>query len=92
MLWGIFDLHFNSCLPHEYQQLDNKTISGKSARSSWDKRQATLILYIYLIVHGTPRGTLFKNESHPYHSEVTVEFNQTAYNNNLNLHLAMASS
>src|SRR5580692_8253063 len=65
----------------------------KSDRSGWDKRQATLTLYIWvngiqqlkpkLIFHGTagPAGRILKKEQHLYSPDVTVEFNKTAYNN-----------
>lgn len=78
---------------HTYDFCGAKTVSGKSDRSGWDKRQATVILYIFadgvsrippkLIFHGTagPNGQIFKQEGHLYSGGVTVEFNETAYNN-----------
>lgn len=76
---------------HTYDIRGNKTIGGKSERSGWDKRQATLILYIFadgsapikpkLIFHGKPDGRQFDKEGHLYSKDITVEFNQTAYNN-----------
>jgi len=62
-------------------------------RSGWDKRQATLILYISadgkqrfkpkIIFHGAsgPAGRIYCQESSSYSPDVTVEFNPTAYNN-----------
>jgi len=76
-----------------YDFTGNTTISGKTARSGWDKLQATLILYLFadgkshikpkLIFAGTtgPNATIKKLEGHLYHPSVTVEFNPTAYNN-----------
>jgi hypothetical protein len=64
-----------------------KTVAGKSERSGWDKRQATIILYIMadgstpfkpvVIFHG--KGTVAKREN--YDERVEVYFNETAYNN-----------
>lgn len=66
-------------------------MTGKSDRSGWDKRQATLILYIFadgisrirpkLIFHGTSGENIRRREGHLWHTGVTVEFNDTAYNN-----------
>ena len=68
-------------------------LSGKSDRSGWSKRQATLILYIFadgvqrippkIIFKGTagPTGQIFRQEGHLYSPEITVAFNKTAYNN-----------
>jgi DDE superfamily endonuclease len=71
-----------------------KTVTAKTDRSGWDKRQATLILYIFadgvprlrlkLIFHGKATdegGKIEERESHLYHKDVTVHFNSTAYNN-----------
>ncbi|EEU38504.1 uncharacterized protein NECHADRAFT_88606 [Fusarium vanettenii 77-13-4] len=71
-----------------------KSVSGKSDRSGWNKRQATLILYIFadgefrlrptIIFHGTPTdegGQNYEKEQHLYSPDVDVEFNKTAYNN-----------
>jgi DDE superfamily endonuclease len=71
-----------------------KTISAKTDRSGWDKRQATLVLYIFadgvpriqpkLIFHGKATnegGKIEERESHLYHKGVTIHFNSTAYNN-----------
>ena len=67
---------------------------GKSDRSGWNKRQATLILYIFadgihrippkIIFHGKPTeagGQIEANEGMFYNLDVTVAFNDTAYNN-----------
>jgi transcriptional/translational regulatory protein YebC/TACO1 len=67
---------------------------GKVDRSGWDKRQATLILYIFadgiprimptIIFHGNPTdegGQIHKKEHQLYHPDVIVEYNDHAYNN-----------
>jgi hypothetical protein len=64
-----------------------KTVAGKSERSSWNKRQAIIILYIMadgstsfkpvVIFHG--KGTIAKRES--YDERVEIHFNKTVYNN-----------
>ncbi|KAI8395679.1 hypothetical protein FOFC_06717 [Fusarium oxysporum] len=77
-----------------WDTLGLKTISGKVDRSGWDKRQATLILYIFadgslpfppiIIFHGTPTdegGRILEKEGHLYAQDVTVEYNEHAYNN-----------
>jgi hypothetical protein len=71
-----------------------KTVTAKTDRSGWDKRQATLILYIF--ADGIPRiqlklifyrkatdegSKIEERESHLYYKGVTVHFNPTAYNN-----------
>jgi hypothetical protein len=63
------------------------TVAGKSERSGWYKRQATIILYIMaddstpfkpvIIFHG--KGTVARREH--YDERVDVYFNETAYNN-----------
>ncbi|KAI8710466.1 hypothetical protein NCS52_01563600 [Fusarium sp. LHS14.1] len=70
-----------------------KTVAGKTDRSGWSKRQATLIIYIFadgsfrlkpkIIFHGTagPKGRIFADEGHLYAPDVTVAYNETAYNN-----------
>jgi hypothetical protein len=80
---------FNEGYTYEYK--GSKTVSGKTDRSGWGKRQATLCLYIFadgigrippkLIFHGQSNGRLKANEQHLYDPRVTVEFNATAYNN-----------
>jgi hypothetical protein len=82
---------FNS--GYTYEETGARSVLAKSDRSGWDKRQATLILYIWadgiqrikpkLIFHGTagPTGRIYDQESHLYSPDVTVEFNRTAYNN-----------
>jgi hypothetical protein len=71
----------------------DKTVSGKTDRSGWSKRKATLLLSIFadglgrlkpkLIFEGAepPKGKIMQREGHLYHPGVTVEFNPTAYNN-----------
>jgi len=84
-------------IPFEY--LDGKTyaikgsitVSGKTDRSGWDKRQATLILYIFvdgvsrikpkIIFHASSRNNIRRKEAHLWNTEVSVELNSTAYNN-----------
>jgi hypothetical protein len=76
---------------YTYDLKGSKTISIASDRSGWDKRQATLILYIFadgvarlkpkIIFKGTSDGRIFKEEGHLYAPDVTVEYNKTAYNN-----------
>ncbi|RPA97235.1 hypothetical protein L873DRAFT_1691456 [Choiromyces venosus 120613-1] len=74
-----------------YNVAGSKTVTGKTERSGWDKRQATLILYIFadgiarirpkLIFHGTSGENIRQKEGHLWHTGITVEFNETAYNN-----------
>ena len=76
---------------HDFE--GEKTVSGKTDRSGWNKRKATLLLPIFvdglgrlkpkLIFEGAepPKGKILKRERHLYHPGVTVEFNPTAYNN-----------
>ena len=76
---------------YTYHIYGEKTITGKTDRSRWGKQQATLILYIFadgilrispkLIFHGKPDGLIRSKESHLYYPGVTVEFNDTVYNN-----------
>lgn len=87
-------------IPFEYlsgatwETKGSKTVAGKSDRSGWDKRQATLILYIFadgiqrmiptIIFHGKPTeegGQIYEKEKHLYPDDVNVVFNDTAYNN-----------
>jgi hypothetical protein len=72
---------------YTYKVQGKKTIAGKSERSGWGKRQATIILYIMangdtpfkpvVIFHG--KGTITSRER--YDPRVKVYFNETAYNN-----------
>lgn len=74
-----------------YDFVGARTVSGKTDRSGWDKRQATLILYIFadgiprlkpkIIFHARTGNSVREKEGHLYHPGVTVEFNKTAYNN-----------
>lgn len=76
-----------------YDLKGSHTISARTHRSGWDKRQATLILYIFadgvgsrikpkIIFHGVSGSgnRILGKEKHLYHPEVTIEFNPTAYN------------
>jgi len=72
-----------------YNRVGEKTIWVKETRSGWDKRQATLVLCVF--ADGIPRvppmvifrgtGTRLGREKLRYHPEVLVEFNPTAYMN-----------
>jgi hypothetical protein len=76
-----------------WDQLGAKTVSIKAARSGWEKRQATLILYIFgdgicrlkpkIIFHGSDseKARIFDNEGDQYAPGVTVVYNDHAYNN-----------
>ena len=77
-----------------YNIQGTKTVTVKTDCSSWDKQQATLILYIFadrvpqikpkLIFHrkATDKGSkIEERESYLYHRGITVHFNTTAYNN-----------
>ncbi|CCE34825.1 uncharacterized protein CPUR_08764 [Claviceps purpurea 20.1] len=69
------------------------TVAGKTDRSGWSKRQATLILYIFadgvhrikptIIFHGCDgkKGKISKKEKQFYSDEVEVHYNSAAYNN-----------
>jgi hypothetical protein len=72
---------------YTYDIRDAKTIAGKSERSGWGKRQATIIFYIMangdtsfrpvVIFHG--KGIIASREN--YNLRVNVYFNEIAYNN-----------
>lgn len=77
-----------------YNLIGDKTIGTNGERSGWDKRQATVILYVFadgnlwlkpkLIFKGTPTkegGEIMDKEGHLYDLGVTVEFNDKAWNN-----------
>ena len=77
-----------------YNMKGVKTVTAKTDCSGWDKRQATLVLYIFadgiprirpkLIFHGKATnegGKIEERENHLYYKGVTVHFNSTAYNN-----------
>jgi hypothetical protein len=79
---------------HTYNLKGKKTVSVKTDRSGWSKRQATLILYVFadgipridpdLIFHGTATesgGRLEALEGDKYAKGVSVHFNKSAYNN-----------
>jgi hypothetical protein len=80
-------LPFEFLSGYSYDFKGVRTVAGKSERSGWDKRQATIILYIMadgstpfkpvIIFHG--KGTVASKEN--YDNRVDVHFNDTAYNN-----------
>jgi hypothetical protein len=82
---------FNS--GYTYEHKGAKSVQAKSEKSGWDKRQVTLILYLFadgeqrlkpkVIFKGAdgPTARIYKQESHRYSPNVTVEYNSTAYNN-----------
>jgi len=93
MNWDETPICFNYTDGRTYHFKGDKTITAKTAQSGDDKRQATLILYIFadgrgylkpkIIFHGTPTeegGLIFNREGHLYHEGVTTEFNEHAYN------------
>jgi hypothetical protein len=63
------------------------TVAGKFERNGWDKRQATIILYIMAdgnrpfkpVIIFDGKGTVAKREN--YDARVQIECNETAYNN-----------
>lgn len=75
----------------KYESIGARTVWVKETRSAWDKRQASLLLSIFvdginrilplIIFHGTGRGSLVLREPPQYHSGVIVEFNEEAYMN-----------
>jgi len=74
-----------------YNTTGEKTVWVKESRSGWDKRQACLVLCIFadgiarvppiIIFHG--KGTRLGTEKLRYHDGVLVEFNPTAYMNDV---------
>jgi len=74
-----------------YDLVGSKTIWAKESRSGWNKRQATLVLCIFangiarvppmVIFHGT--GQRLRVEKERYHKGVLVEYNSTAYMNDI---------
>jgi hypothetical protein len=72
---------------YSYDFKDATIVAGRFERNRWDKRQATIILYIMadgstpfkfvIIFHG--KGTMAKFEH--YNERVEIHFNETAYNN-----------
>ncbi|RPA89608.1 hypothetical protein L873DRAFT_1849216 [Choiromyces venosus 120613-1] len=74
-----------------YEMKGAKTVWAKQTRGGWDKRQATLILYVFadglprikpkLIFHAATGAQVRRKEEALYDKRVTVEFNPTAYNN-----------
>jgi len=69
----------------------SRTVSGKTDGSGWDKRQATLILYIFadgiprikpkVIFHAKTGKGIIQREGHKWNECVSVLFDKTAYNN-----------
>ncbi|KAJ0135266.1 Peroxisomal targeting signal 2 receptor [Fusarium oxysporum f. sp. albedinis] len=71
----------------------SNTISVKTVRSGWEKRQATAILYIFgdgvcrleptIIFKGSPsdKSRIFKDEGSQYALGIRVIYNEHAYNN-----------
>jgi hypothetical protein len=79
---------------YTYNQKGAKTVSVKTDRSGWSKRQATLILYIFadgkgylkpkIIFHAAVDGKVANSEEvAKYDPRVTITFNPTAYNEDL---------
>jgi len=76
-----------------YEIKGSRTVSGKTDGNGWDKRQATLILYIFadgiprikpkVIFHGKTGDSIIQREGHKWNKGVSVLFNETAYNNEL---------
>lgn len=76
---------------YTYYIYREKTITSKTDWSGWGKQQVTLILYIFadgilrislkLIFYSKPNRLIRLKESHLYYFSVTVEFNDTVYNN-----------
>lgn len=78
---------------HTYDFKGAKTIWAKTHRSGWDKRQATLMLYVsadgvnrckpLIIFKGKDgaKNSRIKKEMTRYHSGVTVQWNDTAWSN-----------
>ncbi|KAI0184938.1 DDE superfamily endonuclease-domain-containing protein [Xylaria flabelliformis] len=76
---------------YTYDYKGTKSVNGRSDRSGWGKRQATLVLAILadgsyveeliplLIFYG--KGKVFDEELPAYYLGVCVKFNETAYNN-----------
>ena len=74
-----------------YDIKGSKTVAGKTDGSGWDKQQATLILYIFadgiarikpkIIFHAKTGDGITRREGHKWSNEVSVLFNETAYNN-----------
>jgi len=74
-----------------YEMKGSRTVWAKQTKGGWDKRQATLILYVFadglsrikpkLIFHAATGAQIRRNEEGLYDNRVTIEFNPTAYNN-----------
>ncbi|KAI2633959.1 DDE superfamily endonuclease-domain-containing protein [Xylaria nigripes] len=84
-------LPFEFVTGYTYEHKGSRSVQGKSERSGWGARQATLILSILadgsyveelrpiIVFHGSNK--IFEKESSHYHPGVTVKFNENAYNN-----------
>ena len=82
---------FDSLNGKTYAMKQARTVWAKQTKGGWDKRQATLILYVFadglsrikpkLIFHTATGAQIQRNEEGLYDNRVTVEFNPTAYNN-----------
>lgn len=79
---------FDGCT---YHLKGEHTVTGSVSNTSWSKRQATLVLYIFadgqprikpkLIFHGVPGGKIWQQEHQLWDPRVTVELSESAYNN-----------
>jgi hypothetical protein len=86
-------LPFEFLSGYSYDFKGARTVAGKSDRSSWDKRQATIILYIMadsstsfkpmVIFYGKRIVANWEN----YNDRVDVHFNDTTYNNEELFHI-----
>jgi hypothetical protein len=82
-------LPFEFLSGYTYDWKEVTTMAGKSDRSGWNKRQATIILHIMangdtsfkpvIIFYG--QGTVLAKEQPYYDLRVEVHFNPTAYHN-----------
>jgi hypothetical protein len=74
-----------------YEHKGSKTVEAHVDRSGWNKRQATVSLYVFadgeprinpeIIFHGVPNGKLLQQEQEFYDPGVRVIFNEKAYAN-----------
>jgi hypothetical protein len=78
-------LPFEFLSGYSYDFKDARTVAGKSDRCGWDKRQATIILYIIAdgsilfesVVNFYGEGTVANREN--YNNWIDVHFNDTVY-------------
>lgn len=76
---------------YTYHLKGEHTVTGTVQNTSWSKRQATLVLYVFadgvkrlppkLIFHGTPGGIIDHRERAFWDPRVTIEITESAYNN-----------